>query len=350
MYPLRFNPIFRRYIWGGHRLADVLHKPIGDENCAESWEIVDHGSDQSVVASGNLAGKSLGELIRSRGQELLGLQIARQVSAPDIPGQLQNRFPLLLKFLDADRSLSIQVHPDDEFAATLDPPDLGKTEAWYVLHADPGAKIYAGLKQGITEEKFREAVEHGFTVEAMHSFQANSGDCIFIPAGTMHAIGQGILIAEIQQCSDTTFRIFDWNRVDDQGQPRPLHIEQGIKATDFRRGPVNPESPRATAHENCAALVECEKFVMRKWSLGKPNQTVSLGGDDRFRIVAVTRGSVVVENDPSESALGLGQTILLPAAIGQTAISANDTSEFLEIYVPDTSSSAGLRQRQMRSG
>ena len=329
MYPLRFNPIFRRYLWGGRRLADVLNKPIGDQRCAESWEIVDHHADQSVVAFGNLAGTSLGDLVRQRGKELLGTAIAARVSAPTIPDQLQNRFPLLLKFLDADRPLSIQVHPDDAFAATLNPPDLGKTEAWYILHADPGAKIYAGLKEGITPKKFRSAVEHGFTEDALHSFEPKSGDCVFIRAGTMHAIGQGILVAEIQQSSDATFRIFDWNRVDDRGQPRPLHIEQGIKATDFERGPVRPESPRATGHENCSTLVECDKFVMQKWSLSEPDKTVTLGGNDRFRILAVTQGSAVVENDPSESALELGNTMLLPASIGRTAVSANDACEFL---------------------
>jgi mannose-6-phosphate isomerase len=338
MYPLRFYPIFRRYLWGGRRLGEVLKKPIGDAACAESWEIVDHDADQSVVEFGALAGNSLGELVRNRGDELLGAKIARQVASSDLPAQLRNRFPLLLKFLDADRSLSIQVHPDDQLAATLDPPDLGKTEAWYVLHADPGARIYAGLNKGITEPTFREAIQHGFTADALHRFEPKSGDCILIQAGTVHAIGAGILLAEIQQCSDTTFRIFDWNRVDDQGQPRPLHIEQGVRAIDFQRGPVQPMPPQPADRQDCVTLVECDKFAMRKWSLIEPHQTVSVGGDDRFRILAVTRGSAIVENDPSGLPLALGQTMLLPAAIGRTGVSTNGACDFLEIYIPDTSS------------
>lgn len=334
MYPLRFNPIFQRYLWGGRRLAEVLSKSIGDQPCAESWEIVDHHENQSVVAFGNLAGTTINSLINQHGQELLGKSIAEKINANTIPVQLQNRFPLLLKFLDADRALSIQVHPDDKMGATLDPPDLGKTEAWYVMHADPGAKIYAGLKQGITPEKFRSAVKHGFTEDTLHSFEAKKGDCIFIRAGTVHAIGQGLLIAEIQQCSDTTFRIFDWNRVDDDGRPRPLHIEQGILATDFELGPVNPETPTPTEQDNCWKLIECDKFTMRRWKLDEPNQAVTLGGDDRFRILAVTQGSAMVEDDPSENALETGETILLPASIGGTAISSIDSCEFLEIFVP----------------
>lgn len=342
MHPLRFQPIFRHYIWGGRRLADFLNKPIGNESCAESWEIVDHDDDQSVVQFGELSGMTLAELVKDDGQELLGPDIATQISNDSLPVQLQNRFPLLLKFLDAHRALSIQVHPDDKFGATLDPPDLGKTEAWYVMHADPGAKIYAGLKQGITAEKFRSAVKNGFTEEAVHSFKPRAGDCVFIRAGTMHAIGAGLLIAEIQQCSDTTFRIFDWNRVDKDGQPRALHIEQGIKATDFDLGPVSPIRPNslgpayAVVASSCTTLIECDKFVMRRWSLQRANELVNIGGDDRFHILAVTKGSVVVENDPSQLALELGQTMLLPAALGRTAVSANKPTEFLDIFVPSS--------------
>ena len=158
MYPLRFEPLFRRYIWGGRRLADVLSKPIGDQTAAESWEVVDHQDDQSIVRFGDLSGKSLRELIAGHGNDLIGSQLMEKISSDGLPDHLRNRFPLLLKFLDANRNLSVQVHPDDEFGATLSPPDLGKTEAWYVMHADPGSKIYAGLKAGVTAESFRSAV------------------------------------------------------------------------------------------------------------------------------------------------------------------------------------------------
>ena len=172
MYPLRFQPAFRRYIWGGRRLADVLSKLIGDQKAAESWEIVDHGDDQSVVQFGSFSGSSLHELVLAHGADLVGEKVWQQINSDQLPAALRQRFPLLLKFLDANRDLSVQVHPDDQMGATLSPPDLGKTEAWYVLHADPGAKVYAGLKQGVTKEKFAAAIQAGETESLLHAFEA----------------------------------------------------------------------------------------------------------------------------------------------------------------------------------
>ena len=154
MYPLRFEPLFQRYIWGGRRLADVLNKPIGEQTAAESWEVVDHQDSQSIVRYGTLAGQTLRQLIADSGDALVGERAMKSISSPDQPAHLRNRFPLLLKFLDANRHLSVQVHPDDQMGATLDPPDLGKTEAWYVMHADPGAKIFAGLKTESLRSRF----------------------------------------------------------------------------------------------------------------------------------------------------------------------------------------------------
>ena len=151
----------------------------------------------------------------------------------------------------------------------------------------------------------------------------------------MHAIGEGLLIAEIQQCSNTTFRVFDWNRVDSDGNPRQLHIDQAIAATDFSRGPVDPVAPQSTEHKNCSVLVESEKFVMRRWNFEHANQHIQIGDHDRFRIFAVTKGNLVVEDDPSELALSTGQTMFLPASIGSITVSSNAATELLEIYVPD---------------
>ena len=332
MYPLRFEPLFRRYLWGGRRLAEVLGKSIGDETAAESWEVVDHQDDQSVVRYGDLAGKSLRQLIADSGTELIGQSLLKSISNPELPAHLQNRFPLLLKFLDANRNLSVQVHPDDQFGATLSPPDLGKTEAWYVMHADPGAKIYAGLKEGVTESSFRAAIESNETESVIHSFQPKQGDCVFISAGTMHAIGEGLLIAEIQQASNTTFRVYDWGRVDKDGQPRPLHIEQAIQATDFTRGPVAPELPMATNDPNWQTIVSCDKFVMNRGRLDHP---VKIGGDGRFRILAVIKGAITVAGDPSGQPMKISDTILLPACLPPTAISPGEEgAEVLEIFVP----------------
>ena len=232
MHPLLLTPVFRRYLWGGRRFATALGRdlPPGDD-FAESWDVVDRpgpdGGDQSIVATGPLAGRTLGDLVRSHGGELLG----RHAGLPT--------FPLLFKFLDACRDLSVQVHPDDERAARLVPPDRGKTEAWYVIDAEPGSRIYAGLAPGVGQPELAAAIRAGTCATVLHSFAARPGDCIFIPAGTVHAIGAGLLIAEIQQSSDVTYRLFDWNRTGPDGKPRPLHVDAGVAAVS-RFGPVSP--------------------------------------------------------------------------------------------------------------
>ncbi len=331
MYPLRFIPLFQRYLWGGRRLAEVLGKSIGAETAAESWEIVDHQNDQSVVAYGELAGITLRQLIAEFGDRLLGGSMLKAVSSPDVPEHLRNRFPLLLKFLDANRPLSVQVHPDDRFGATLSPPDLGKTEAWYVMHADPGAKIFAGLKSGVTRQDFQNAVAEGTTESMLHSFEPKQGDCVFIQAGTMHAIGAGLLIAEIQQASNTTFRVYDWGRVGADGKPRPLHIDQALEVTDFSSGPVEPTFPRI-ANDGWAELVACDKFCMNRRAFDRP---LTVAGDGRFHILAVTRGELHIEGDPSAQPLKLGQTALIPAAADSRTLTPGDGgAELLEIHVP----------------
>ena len=276
IYPLRFQPIFRRALWGGRRLADVLGKPIGSEtDYAESWEVVDHGEDQSRVTDGPLAGRTLHQLISERPEELLGRHADRQ------------QFPLLCKFLDAQRDLSVQVHPNDEQAQQLDPPDWGKTEAWIVLDTRPGSKIYAGLKRGFDRHALTREVNRETTACCLHSFEPNVGDCLFIPAGTVHALGAGLLVAEIQQSSDTTFRLFDWNRVDADGKPRTLHIEEALRTIYYERGPIHPQTPQATARPEFQRMVECDKFVMDRATI---DQWTTVGGDDRFHLLVVLEG------------------------------------------------------------
>ncbi len=332
MYPLRFESLFKRYIWGGHRLAEVLKKQIGEQSAAESWEIVDHQDNQSVVSFGDLAGKSLKQLIADHGLDLLGEVAFQQISSNDLPPHLKNRFPLLLKFLDANRNLSVQVHPDDAMGARLSPPDLGKTEAWYVMHADPGSKIFAGLKTGTTQAAFQDAIESNNTESLLHSFEPKKGDCVFIQAGTLHAIGSGLLIAEIQQASNTTFRVYDWGRVDDSGMPRPLHIAKAIEATDFDRGPVTPEVYRTSPPNQWQAILDCDKFAMNRVVFDKPVET---GGDGRFRILAVTQGAMTVSGDPSGLPMNLGDTMLLPACLAPVTLNpVNGDVEVLEFLTP----------------
>ena len=320
MYPLRFEPLFRRYIWGGRRLGTVLNKPIGPgEDYAESWEIVDHGLDQSVVAYGELRGMPLGELVANYGPALFGRH------------HPQRQFPLLFKFLDANQALSVQVHPDDRQAARLDPPDLGKTEAWVVIHADPGSVIYAGLRAGVGREMLEAAMAAGQTESCLHRFPVQAGDCVFIPAGTVHALGAGLVIAEIQQASDTTFRLFDWNRVGADGKPRPLHIQAGLDAIDFTRGPVRPQIPQATESPSAERLVSCDKFVLDRRQV---REQVAVGGDGRFHILVTLEGRMELAGDPSGRPLERGQVVLLPASAGVTQVTPHEAAVVLDIYLP----------------
>lgn len=323
LYPFRFQLLVRRYLWGNRRLATELGKPIGPGNdYAESWEICDHGQDQSIVSTGPLAGTSLGELVQRRGEELLG----RHASLP--------RFPLLVKFLDAAQSLSVQVHPNDAEAARLNPPDSGKTEAWVVMAAKPGSTIYAGLRPGVTREQLAEAVRQGACEPLLHRFEARAGDCLFIPAGTVHALGAGLLVAEVQQSSDTTFRLFDWSRVSPDGKPRPLHVEAAMEAIDFDRGPIDPQQPQPTDRPWISRLVECDKFVLDRWSFDRPE---TLGGDGRCHIVCVLEGAVKVEGDPADEPLLRGGTTLIPASVGPVRLSPKGRAVVLDSYLPSRS-------------
>jgi len=302
--PLVFTPLYRRYIWGGQRFAAGFGRdlPPGDD-FAESWELVDRAADQSIVAVGPLAGASLGELVRERGRELFGRE------PPPA-------FPLLFKFLDANRVLSVQVHPDDARAARLEPPDRGKTEAWYVLAAEPGSRIYAGLEPGVGRADLEAAIRAGTCADVLHSFEPVAGDCVFIPAGTVHAIGAGLLVAEIQQSSDVTYRLFDWNRTGPDGKPRPLHVEAGVEAVS-RFGPVAPVQPVATADPAARRLVGCEHFTLDEV---RPAGAWRVGGDGRFHFLAVLSGAIHVAAEQELPSLGPGRCLLVPAASGSQLV------------------------------
>lgn len=329
MYPLRFKPVFKDYIWGGTRLHDVLGKSTGSGIWAESWEIVDHINGQSVVREGSWKGRTLGELLTQQGAEIVGQSAFQQITSSHVPDNLRGRFPLLLKFLDASRVLSVQVHPDDEMGAGLTPPDLGKTEAWYILDAQPDSKIYAGLKSGVSRTDLETAVADGNTETVLHSFTPKPGDCVFIEAGTVHAIGAGLLVCEIQQASDTTFRLFDWNRVGHDGNPRPLHIEQGLDAINFELGPVDPVVP--TNCDGIERLVDCDKFVLNRRIL---DREITIGGEGEFQVIAVIDGQLSIEGDPCTSPMTKGQSALIPANCPKLTVTPDGQATMLEIGLP----------------
>jgi mannose-6-phosphate isomerase len=319
-YPLRFTPILRRYLWGGRRLEEVLGKPLppGDDY-AESWELVDHGQDQSVVAAGPLSGTTLHEIVRQLGPALLGRHTPL------------DQFPLLFKFLDAQRNLSVQVHPHDEQAAQLSPPDRGKTEAWIVMHAEPGSCIYAGLREDVDRPMLEQAVADGTAESCLHVVRPAVGDCMLIPAGTVHAIGAGLVIAEIQQSSDTTYRLYDWNRVGHGGRPRQLHLQESLDVIDFDRGPIAVRTPQPTSAGHVHQLVSCDKFVVDRWRFDAAR---SLGGDNRCHLLVPLEGMVSIERDASPRPLVPGQTILVPAAAGTVRLDPRDPVTLLDIYLP----------------
>lgn len=318
LYPLRFEPIFRRYLWGGCRLASFLNKSLGDgDDYAESWELCDRKQDQSRIAAGPLAGTTLGELVRTRGRELLGRHAG------------VDSFPLLFKFLDARRNLSIQVHPDDDAASRLDPPDRGKSEAWVVLAADPGSQIVGGLMRGVDRSMLAEAAVRGTIQELVHRFHPSVGDCVYIPPGTVHALGAGVVVAEIQECSDVTYRLFDFNRVGPDGRPRALHVNEALGVIDFAAGPIEPT--RVARLKPRQLLLSTSHFVLERLTI---ESRMEMALEDECMFVAVVGGAVLVESDLPSEPRGPGATWLVPAAVGRLRIDAIRPAELLLVRLP----------------
>ncbi|MCU0711676.1 MAG: class I mannose-6-phosphate isomerase [Pirellula sp.] len=310
-HPLRFQPIFRSYIWGGKRLATELGKTTPDDGIwAESWEIVDHREAESVVCEVEFEGKSIRQLISDFPEEMTGHPSPTE------------RLPLLLKYLDCDRVLSVQVHPDDSYGATMPIPDRGKTEAWYVIEAAPGAVLYAGLKQGVNRTELARAIAAGETESCLHILYPKAGDCVFIPAGTVHALGAGLLVAEMQQSSDCTFRLFDWNRVDKDGKSRELHIEQAMEVIDFERGPRSFCTRTELGSSGWSRLVECDKFCLDE-AVG-PKSVQIAGG--RFAILTVPKGGGRLRSGNHNWKLERGESLFIPAACSELTLELDSDS------------------------
>lgn len=320
--PLLFQPILKRIRWGGRRLGSLLQKPIGSESdYAESWEVADHADGQSIVATGPLAGMSLSSIMREHRRELLGCQ-----------DQL-TQFPLLIKFLDANDWLSLQVHPDDRLAKQFQADENGKTEAWVILEARPDSLICSGLKSGVTSDQLRHALIAGTVEDCLNMIPVKRGDCVFVPAGTVHALGPGIVLAEVQQQSNLTFRLFDWGRVDASGKPRPIHVEESITCTDFGRGPVFPVKPVQLCDQSHAfeELVRCDHFVIRRHRFIDPARLVI---EDRFRILIVLEGAIQVRTKFGAVVMLTGTTAIVPACSGETTLIPSSPATVLEVLCP----------------
>ena len=325
LYPLRFEPIYQYRLWGGRRLADVLTAPLpGDGPIGEAWVLSDRDDHQSAVANGPLKGRTIGQLLKQWPEQLLG----------KLAGRFR-RFPLLLKFLDAHDMLSVQVHPSDWQTNYLPPGETGKTEAWVVLEAGTESRIYAGLKPATTADNLRRAIANGAVAEHLVCFMPKPGDGVFLPAGTVHALGGDVVVFEVQQNSDVTFRLYDWDHVDAKtGQRRALQVDQAIACIDFAQGAVGPviaavEEVKPVLRER---LFCCEHFGL--WRLrGESPFTVSAAGMPR--VLVCLAGDGQLEHDNANYAVGKGDVLLLPAVIGACGFRPRGAVRLLELSLPE---------------
>ncbi|MFH1549365.1 MAG: type I phosphomannose isomerase catalytic subunit [Planctomycetota bacterium] len=311
-YPLRFKEIFKQTIWGGGRLRAVFGKNIPPENkTGESWEISDHGDDVSVVADGPLADRwTLRKLCDEFPTEVLGTALA---------DGYREKFPLLLKFIDANDDLSVQVHPPDEYARVHENGELGKTEAWYIIEAQPGSRLIRGLKPGTTREEFRSLLDAGTLEKCLHSFEVKGGDVIFLSAGTIHAIGKGIVLAEMQQNSDTTYRVYDWNRVGLDGRPRELNVEKALDVINFDAPP--DEGVLRVDRSERRMITDCKYFTTEAITLAGNSVTESVS-PERFEILCAVEGAGMIAWSGGEMDIAAGTSLLLPAAMGDYTVSS----------------------------
>jgi mannose-6-phosphate isomerase len=322
LYPLRFKPLPREMIWGGNNLNKKFNKdfPSGVK-IGESWEISGITGNISVVDNGYLKGNNLEELIEVYMGDLVGEKVFKRFGL---------EFPLLIKFIDACETLSVQVHPDDEVAARHNAA-RGKTEMWYVLEAEPGSELISGFKGEVTSGLFLEKLESGKLMEILNTEKVTEGDVFFIPAGRVHAIGGGIILAEIQQSSDSTYRIYDWDRPGPDGKQRELHIEKALEAIDFQAGKAHRARP-GIKDNTPVTLADCEYFTTNLLQVkGTVERDYSL--PDSFIIYICTNGEFLLEWANGKMTVKKGDTVMIPAAMTKTVISCSKKSVLLEVYI-----------------
>jgi mannose-6-phosphate isomerase len=317
LYPLTFTPILKERIWGGTKLADYLHKSIPNSQTGESWELSTVAGDVSVVANGAWAGTSLQTLLDQYPEELLG---------SSVHAKFGTQFPLLFKFLDAREDLSIQVHPNDELAAARH-NSFGKTEMWYVMQADPGARLLVGFKEDSSAEAYVNALAQKNMLSLLDAFPVQKGEVFFLETGTVHAIGAGCLIAEIQQTSDITYRLYDFDRVDAQGNTRELHLDLALDAINYQK--VAAQKSYKPQPNTAVNLVDCPYFTTNQIQLEGILNTSKSG--ESFTVYMCTEGAFSIEYAGEKHQFDLGSTVLVPAAIRQ--FSLHGTATLLEIQV-----------------
>lgn len=313
VYPLKFKPIYKHRIWGGQKLRDFFDKDIpAGEKIGESWELADLPGDKSVIANGELAGQTLSDAIAKYPAEIMGDE------------NFSGSFPLLIKFLDAEDVLSVQVHPDPATCKRMGKGDP-KTECWYIVFAAPGAVIYKGLKEGVGKEEFAEAIKRGDVADMLAEVPVKAGECHFLPAGTAHSIGAGLIIAEIQTPSDTTYRVFDFNRVDDTGKPRQLHIEEALESIHF-----DPSGDNLSV-TTVGRLVDSEYFRIDKGHRAKDCELLLSCGEVKCLIILAGSGRIMAADEACVD-FKAGDCLLIPAGY-EGAVRFGDDTQYLTVTI-----------------
>jgi mannose-6-phosphate isomerase len=324
LYPLRFEPIYQYRLWGGRRLASLLSASLpGDGPIGEAWVLSDRTDHQSQVANGPLRGQTLGQVIEQFREPLMGKLSSRFT-----------RFPLLLKFLDAHEMLSVQVHPSDDSSELVPAGDTAKTEAWVVIEAENGSHIYAGLRPGTTAGNLRQSLDDGTVADHLVNIVPKPGDAIFIPGGTVHTLGDDVVVFEVQQNSDTTFRLYDWGHIDPvTKEPRALQVDEALACIEFGASDSGLVAARveATAPVERERLFDCHAFLV--WRvLGQDPFTV--GATAEPRVLVGIKGSGRIMHNGTPYAVGKGDVWLLPAEAGECAFQPSGEITMLEIAIP----------------
>lgn len=321
LYPLKFGPILKDKIWGGEKLKDILDKPTDSKECGESWELSGVNGDVSIVSEGSLKGKSLTELIELYKGTLVG---------DHVYAKFGTEFPLLIKFIDANQDLSIQVHPNDAMAKKRH-NSFGKTEMWYVVNAEPGATLISGFNKPTNKEEYLEYFNSGKLMDLLNKENVENDDVFFLPAGRVHTIGKGLLIAEIQQTSDITYRIYDFDRTDAHGYKRELHVEQALDAIDFTyykdyKTDYNKKSVDVQ-------LASCDYFTTNKLVIEESLER-NYDSMDSFVVLMCLQGEGTIDYGKGQVSYKLGDTLLIPNQVKSVIIESQGESKLLEVFVP----------------
>ena len=322
LYPLKFHPIFKDKIWGGKKIQSILKKDFSPlDNCGESWEISGVRNNGSIIKNGHLSGQSLNQVIKEYKGQLLGENVYEK---------FQSDFPLLIKFIDANDDLSIQVHPDDKLAWERH-QSFGKTEMWYIIQADENAELIAGFNQKMDKNAYLESFKNGTLMDVLNKEKAEEGDVFFIPAGRIHTIGKGLLLAEIQQSSDITYRIYDFDRKDRNGNTRELHIDEALDAIDYKFYPEY-KTNYDDKIDQPIEIVKSAYFTTNKLILNSKIYR-DIRSLDSFVIYICLQGEGHIEHNDTRTHIGMGEVLLMPAELNQYSLIPNDQIKLLETYI-----------------